>query len=427
MCKRFNAFSRDPYVRAHYFLSRYGSVQALYWALGAGQLITEQVLDVSALILLVVTAYIWVLYRRAQVLLSSGAHLSRYLVQVAVQHYFRSLCPFIKTPWVRTLSLSTFGHFLKLSSGRFGAINIGKGEDDGVVFRNFIRESRRHPDRRGLEIDAIVEILEKGKVRLLMLSKIPYRLSLPAVHSLLLKGGVPAPLAVARSIYAAIIGPNHGAVPPGAIHRTSTSPLSRRKWVPYGWSSAHIVLLLIVSTFNGELLVQYRDFVFRRIFARNQEHGMDDVLLNVRELCRLNTSYAPVVPPPFLSLTRNFRRMFVSRTVAAEVLMEAESNRAGYAALKGLDREGELRFSLAYVHYSLSSDLIECGCISVLTEDLVKVALSRTIYPDIIETWMCFSRLSRRTQLRQHQLQHHFVTCGMIFQALTLSLVSSCF
>jgi len=41
--------------------------------------------------------------------------------------------------------------------------------------------------------------------------------------------------------------------------------------------------------------------------------------------------------------------MFVSRTVAAEVLMEAESNRAGYAALKTLDREGGLRFSLAYV------------------------------------------------------------------------------
>lgn len=47
-CRRFHSFSRDPYVRAHYFLSRYGSVQALYWALGRGQLVTEQVIDVSA-------------------------------------------------------------------------------------------------------------------------------------------------------------------------------------------------------------------------------------------------------------------------------------------------------------------------------------------------------------------------------------------
>ena len=52
--------------------------------------------------------------------------------------------------------------------------------------------------------------------------------------------------------------------------------------------------------------------------------------------------------------------MFVSRTVAAEVLMEAESNRAGYAALKTLDREGGLRFSLAYVPSSPLSDFIEC-------------------------------------------------------------------
>jgi len=184
------------------------------------------------------------------VLLSSGAHLSRYLVQVAVQHYFRSLCPFIKTPWVRTLSLSTFGHFLKLSSGRFGAINIGKGEDDGVVFRNFIRESRRHPDRRGLEIDAIVEILEKGKVRLLMLSKIPYRLSLPAVHSLLLQGAC-MNLRPDNSIHTTtIIGPNHRPVPPGACHRAPPSSPGYRKWVPYGQSSAHISTPRLKSAFE---------------------------------------------------------------------------------------------------------------------------------------------------------------------------------
>ena len=49
--------------------------------------------------------------------------------------------------------------------------------------------------------------------------------------------------------------------------------------------------------------------------------------------------------------------MFVSRTVASNVLMEAESNRAGYAALKTLDREGGLRFSLAYVSFPLPSSM----------------------------------------------------------------------
>ena len=57
VCRRFNALSRDPYVRAHYFLARYGSVQALYWALGRGKIITEQVLDVSGPFFLVVTPY----------------------------------------------------------------------------------------------------------------------------------------------------------------------------------------------------------------------------------------------------------------------------------------------------------------------------------------------------------------------------------
>ena len=59
--------------------------------------------------------------------------------------------------------------------------------------------------------------------------------------------------------------------------------------------------------------------------------------------------------------------------------MEAESNRAGYAALKTLDREGGLRFSLAYVSSLLPYGIIERPCISSLVEDLVKVGPSGTI------------------------------------------------
>ncbi len=53
--------------------------------------------------------------------------------------------------------------------------------------------------------------------------------------------------------------------------------------------------------------------------------------------------------------------------------MEAESNRAGYAALKTLDREGGLKFSLAYVSSSPLCDVVERKCISSLVEDLLKV------------------------------------------------------
>lgn len=41
--------------------------------------------------------------------------------------------------------------------------------------------------------------------------------------------------------------------------------------------------------------------------------------------------------------------MFVSRTVAAEVCMEALSNEPAYKALKTLDSKGDLRFELSYV------------------------------------------------------------------------------
>ena len=40
-------------------------------------------------------------------------------------------------------------------------------------------------------------------------------------------------------------------------------------------------------------------------------------------------------------------RMFVSRTVAAEVCMEAKANEVGYTALKQLDKSGDLRFELS--------------------------------------------------------------------------------
>ena len=49
LSKRHHEFCKDPYVRAMYFLARYGRMQALYWALGRGKLLNEQVIDVSVL------------------------------------------------------------------------------------------------------------------------------------------------------------------------------------------------------------------------------------------------------------------------------------------------------------------------------------------------------------------------------------------
>ena len=52
LSKDYYAFTQDPYVRASYFLQRYGPIQALYWALGRGRLMNEQVIDVRSVVLL---------------------------------------------------------------------------------------------------------------------------------------------------------------------------------------------------------------------------------------------------------------------------------------------------------------------------------------------------------------------------------------
>lgn len=46
LSKRFHQFTQDPYVRSSYFISRYGRIQALFFAMGRGKLINERVIDV---------------------------------------------------------------------------------------------------------------------------------------------------------------------------------------------------------------------------------------------------------------------------------------------------------------------------------------------------------------------------------------------
>ncbi|KAI0051401.1 hypothetical protein FA95DRAFT_1602653 [Auriscalpium vulgare] len=256
--KRYYHFSQDPYVRAHYFIARYGNIQAFYGILGRGKLVNERVIDI---------------------LLSSGAHLSRYLVQVAVHHYFRSSCPFIKVPWVRSLPFPTFTHFINAAAAKFGDVPTGKSDDDGTVFSNFVKESRLPATLRLTKPEDVMEILEKYKF-------IPFCDKDPITAQF--------PLALAAE-----------------------------------------PRLLPLAIANGFIMDRrYRDFVFRRMFEHSAEapvHSSDEILHNVRELCRLDTS------------------MFVSRTVAAEVLMEAQANEQGYTVLKTLNRSGELKFDLSSV------------------------------------------------------------------------------
>lgn len=48
--RRHYTITQDPYVRALYFISRYGRTQAFYYAFDRGKLLNEKVIDVRPLL-----------------------------------------------------------------------------------------------------------------------------------------------------------------------------------------------------------------------------------------------------------------------------------------------------------------------------------------------------------------------------------------
>ncbi|KAN0087454.1 hypothetical protein V8E55_006075 [Tylopilus felleus] len=289
--KRFLSISRDPYVRAHYFLHRYGHMDAMYWALGRGRVLNDKVIDI---------------------LVSSGAYVSRYIIQVAIHHYFRSASHFIKTPWVRSIPLPVFTHFMKVTSSLFNEIPLGKNEDDGYIFHSFLKESRLPQDLKSTKWEDVREILDKYKF-------IPFSMKDPLMAQL--------PIALA-------IEPR----------------------------------LLPFAEVNGfRMDPKYRDFVFRKMFEKQALNGgdrTDDIVRNVRELKRLDP------------------RMFLSRTVAAEICMEAKSNESAYRALRALDRSGELLFKLGPVVTELMKLFVKSRSIT----STYTINVLRQLYADFPST-----------------------------------------
>ncbi|KAF7982917.1 hypothetical protein HWV62_25194 [Athelia sp. TMB] len=128
--KRFHALSQDPYVRAHYFLSRYGRMEAMYWALSRGRILTNRVID------------------------------------IAMHHYFRTVShPFIKTTWTRSMPTSVFAHLMVVAADMYGHIPQAKGEDDGSIFSNFLTQSHLPADRRMVKWEEVRDILGTYKYR----------------------------------------------------------------------------------------------------------------------------------------------------------------------------------------------------------------------------------------------------------------------
>ncbi|KAI5986146.1 hypothetical protein EDD15DRAFT_2389952 [Pisolithus albus] len=261
VCKRFHQVSRDPYVRAHYFLTRYGRINAMFWALGRGKLLNEVVIDI---------------------LFNSGAHVSRYLLQVAIHHFYRGNSHFIKTPWVRSISPSVFSYFQKVAAEMFdNEVPVGKHEDDGSKFHAFLKDGRHSLQMREKHWEEIRDLFQRYKD--------PLMCQLP------------------------------------------TALAFEPRLLPYAEA-------------NGfRMETKYRDFVFRKMFekpALNTADRSEEIVCRVRELKRLDP------------------RIFVSRTVAAEVCMEAKHNESAYRALKILDRSGGPIISTSVLLFCVVDDTI---------------------------------------------------------------------
>ncbi|EJD50759.1 hypothetical protein AURDEDRAFT_182144, partial [Auricularia subglabra TFB-10046 SS5] len=254
--KRHLALASDPYTRASYFLTRHGRQHALYYALARGRLLNERAVDI---------------------LVSSGAHVSRYLVQAVVQHVCRKPLNFIKGPWAKSLPFPVFAHFLARTASLYPDIDISKGEDDGTLFIRWVQQQRgTHNGKPAVSHDTIVDMFQHGRF-MAFSPKDPVYLQLPlalALEPRLL------PLAVANG---------------------------------FGMDS------------------KYRDFIFRKIFEKpysDRQARAQEIADKVRELTQLDSN------------------MFLTRTVAAEVCMEACTNPEAYRALKKLNQSEDLRFDL---------------------------------------------------------------------------------
>lgn len=68
------------------------------------------------------------------------------------------------------MSTSTFVHLMSVATQRYGNMPTGKGDDDGTIFSEFLRESRYPTEQKHVKWEQVRDILEKYKVSIPLLS-----------------------------------------------------------------------------------------------------------------------------------------------------------------------------------------------------------------------------------------------------------------
>lgn len=62
------------------------------------------------------------------------------------------------------MSTNSFVYLLSVATKRYGDIPTGKGDDDGTIFSEFLRESRYPTEQKHVKWEEVRDILEKYKV-----------------------------------------------------------------------------------------------------------------------------------------------------------------------------------------------------------------------------------------------------------------------
>ena len=60
---------------------------------------------------------------------------------------------------------TAFVYLMSVATKRYGDIPTGKGDDDGTIFSEFLRESRYPTEQKHVKWEEVRDILEKYKVR----------------------------------------------------------------------------------------------------------------------------------------------------------------------------------------------------------------------------------------------------------------------
>ena len=72
------------------------------------------------------------------------------------------------------MSTTAFVHLMSVATKRYGDIPTGKGDDDGTIFSEFLRESRYPTEQKHVKWEEVRDILEKYKVSKLLPLSTPW-------------------------------------------------------------------------------------------------------------------------------------------------------------------------------------------------------------------------------------------------------------